>query len=263
MKYLTKDWYNKMQCSSLHVLLKVDKRAEEKNETFYQKLYKKSLKEYIKNETYLLNYKKFKKVLLENKDLLENLNEETIKEKYENYKKEMFLGMTLEQAFDYRQTNIIEDLKEKLPKDILDKVKDIRVLALDYASKEVYDLIKKFSEENEKYVDNKFKEYIKLENEMFDDSFELLNTSFHDCYIEKCEKNKKDMIINFNTGGFSEKENIIFKNYKVILDENIENTFWLYEEIYKNKSKYEVHILTIKDKDLKELILTCDDIILK
>ena len=55
MKYLTKDWYNKMQASDLHILLKVDERAEEFSEEFFKEIYEIKQKQYIKEQSNLNN----------------------------------------------------------------------------------------------------------------------------------------------------------------------------------------------------------------
>ena len=39
MKYLTKEWYNKMQCTSLHLLLKISKEAVTFSKEFYKQIY--------------------------------------------------------------------------------------------------------------------------------------------------------------------------------------------------------------------------------
>ena len=242
MKYLTKEWYKKMQASSLHILLKIDKRAEEYSEELYKEIYEIERQKYIKEQSRI-------------NDLLFKITSNVKK----NNQKLNYI-----ENFNNIQKLTIEDLKKKLPQNIINEIKDIRVLALNYSSKKVYDLIKDYSKENEKYVDDKFKEYIKLEKATFKEELsDFFDNSYHDCYIKKVKNNGKNISINFITGGLTEKDTLILENGRIILDENIEESTWLYEEVYKINNKYELHILAIKGEDLKEMIIECDNIEVK
>lgn len=265
MKYLTKDWYRKMQHTSFHLLLKVDNKAEKFSEDFYQDVYNKVKNKYIKEQSDFVNYKKFKKIFLECIDDVKNVKEVEIQKEFEKYQREMFNGLSIEAAFDLRQNNKIEYLKSELPLSILEKVKDVRVLALDYVSSEVYKLIKEYCLSNEKFVDDKFREYACIEIEQQkNETIEFMKESFHDAFILEVKEDKKDLIIKVdNEYGFTNKTNIIFKNYNIILDENIDKSWWLYNEIYKVDNIYEIHILVSNENGLKELIIKCDDINLK
>lgn len=53
----------------------------------------------------------------------------------------------------------LKKLKQKLPKYILDEVSDIRVLALGYVSKNIYNKIKQYCEDNERYVIKMMNDY--------------------------------------------------------------------------------------------------------
>ena len=265
IKYLTKDWYNRMQHTDFHLLLKVNKKAEQFSEEFYQNVYTREKNKYIKEQSDFADYKKFKKIFLESIDDVKNIKEEEIQKEFERCQEEMFNGLSIEEAFDFRQNHMIEYLKSELPLNILDKVKDIRVLALNYASSEVYKLIKEYCKSNEKFVDDKFREYGRIEIEQFkNDSIEFLEESFHDTFMLDVKEYKNDLIIKIdNKNGFTNKTSIIFKNYNIVLDENIEKSWWMYNEIYKLDNTYEIHILAQNETGLKEMILKCDDIILK
>lgn len=260
MKYLTKEWYNKMQCTKLHSGLTIDKRSDVFSEVFYQKLSRKAREDFLKTHSILVNYEEYKKIVqgIEFMDL----KEDDLRSNFELLQ-ESLKGMTLVEYFDYCQNLKIKTIKEKIPKSILHKIKDIRVFSLGYVSKNVYNLLKKYCDDNNKFVEEKFDEYTKLEEETFkNDSLEFIEWSFHDAYISCVRKNKRDIeILMDNVGSFTDKKGIIFKNCNIFLDENIEGTYWLYNEIYKIKNGYEVHILTSYD-DLREFIVECEDIIL-
>lgn len=89
--------------------------------------------------------------------------------------------------------------------------------------------------------------------------------SFHDCQITNIIQKENDLILEIdNEGEYTEINNIIFKNAKIIKQENeIKKAWWLYDEIYKVNDKYEIHLLLWASNDeFSDFILTCDDIIL-
>ena len=239
-----------------HLSLKVNFKAEEFSEEYYQKIYEKEKKEYV--EFHLESVKYFKKMLLIN--FFKYLIQGKLKQIKELIKDET----EIKESFDLKQRNIIEDLKSNLPSHILNKVSDIRVLALNYASREVADLIKEYCEDNQKYVDKKINEYSKLQEKQFKNkTLDFKEESFHDCLISEIKKDNKSLTIKLNNKhGFTNKSKITFVNYNIILDEDISNSCWLYREIYVKEEKYEVHILTCGE-ELRELIIECDDIFVK
>lgn len=264
MRYLTKQWYNKMQYAGLYIGLKVNKKAEEFSNEFYQQEYIKAKNKYIKYVADFIDYTKFKKIFLEYIDNQDNIKEEDIELEFKKVNEEMFLGKSIDEHFDNNQKEIIERYKEVIPKNILNKVKDIRVLGLGYVSSEVYKLLKEYCDSNNKFVEDKLKEIEIVEKEQFkNESIDFLKTSFHDCFILDVIKEQNDLIIKLdNEYGFTDKQVITFKNYNIILDEGIKETNWLYNELYKNNDRYEVHVLTFVNDDLKELILECEDIVI-
>ena len=160
--------------------------------------------------------------------------------------------------------NKINELKKKLPIDILSDIKDIRILALNYTTRDIYNRIKLYSEKMQEYVEKMCRDYQKIEEELFKDNKpEFIIENFHDCDIEIINN---DLILKLNNiGGFTNVNTVTFKNFETIKQEgNLGNYWWLYNELYKNGNKYEVHILLCDENhNLKDLILICDNIILK
>ena len=50
MKYLTKEWYDTMQKTGLHLLLKVSKKAEVFSEEFFRELYEREENKWLNLE---------------------------------------------------------------------------------------------------------------------------------------------------------------------------------------------------------------------
>jgi len=167
-----------------------------------------------------------------------------------------------EKSFNRYYKNQIKITKKKLPKYILDGVEDIRVLALGYASKKIYNKIKHYCEENEHFVNNAIHEYNKYyEKEFLNNKPVFLDDfSFHDCDIITTKEFNGDLIFYINNKkGFTK---ITFKKGKVIKQESeLKDLWWLYEEIYRTNEKYEIHILA-RDKNgkLRNIIIGCLDI---
>lgn len=255
MKYMTKNWYDAIQKINLHRLLKIDKRANKFSEDLYQELYVKEKEQYLKilgaTEEVEELIKKY-----EHSNNISKAEQEKIIENIKNVK-------------DYRRLveHRINELKKKLPIDILSDIKDIRILALNYTTEDIYNRIKLYSEKMQEYVEKMCRDYQKLEDEQFKDNKpEFITENFHDCDIEKSEIIDNNLILRLNnTGGFTNVNTLTFKNIEIIKQEgNLDNYWWLYNELYKNGNKYEVHILLCDENhELKDLILICDNIILK
>jgi len=162
--------------------------------------------------------------------------------------------------FEERYENRVIELKEKLPDYILNDVQDIRILALDHATENVYKQITERDEEIRFLTEKAFDDYYE------DPNFQDVNVgeyhrSFHDSYVIGFEVNNNNCIIELdNEGAFTDVTSVIFKNAKIIKqDGNLLETSWLYEEIYKLDDEYEIHIL-LRDENLHDLILRCSDI---
>ncbi|URZ01684.1 DUF4085 family protein [Clostridium felsineum] len=73
--------------------------------------------------------------------------------------------------------------------------------------------------------------------------------------IVKSNEGDKFLVLFFdNNSKFTNIEKVIFKNYNIIKqDRSLENSWWIYDEIYKVNDKYELHVLLQnKNKDFIE-----------
>ncbi|MBU3129978.1 DUF4085 domain-containing protein [Clostridium tagluense] len=68
-----------------------------------------------------------------------------------------------------------------------------------------------------------------------------------------------------NSGGFTDIYEMQFENYKILKqDALLQNSWWLYGEIYKTNGKYELQaLLQNKDMDLVEFSVSADHIYFK
>ena len=242
MKTFTKEWYKKMQCVHYYIGLKINNDINKNNEEeIYKKVYETKKEEYIKYWTNVDDL--IKKLSGMNKNNSEN---------------------DLIIIFDRQNKERTEYIKKILPETIINKITSIRLLSFDYCTQDEYEIIKSYCKDCEKTINESIKKYDEYIKKTFkDNELKFIEESFHDCLIKKCKKDDNNLVLKLdNKGGFTDKKKIIFKNVNIILDEDIVNNTYIYDEIYKNNNKYEVHVLT-GDDELRELILECEDIIVK
>ena len=154
-------------------------------------------------------------------------------------------------------------MKNSLPESILLKVADIRVLALNYASREVKQEITQFCKQNEKSTRAAMAAYQKQYRKQFKTGapafVEELN--LHDCMVLSCRRAGNDVVMVLdNSGGFTNISTIRIKNCVVIKqDAPLHGAWCLYEEIYKAGESFEIHFLLDKNK-LIDYIIVADDL---
>ncbi|MBU3202482.1 DUF4085 domain-containing protein [Clostridium estertheticum] len=251
MNYFTKGWYELCQKTSNHLLLKEERQAEAFSEEYFQELYNEKLTVFLDLHEQAASHLAECEVAKESYIPHEPFDREKA---YQHFHK----------AFIYNQ----EHIKKILPKEILKKIADIRVYVLDKASRQVINAVTLFCEDNEKLVSrtiNEYKEYYKKALKSFDRNM-VENINFHDCTIIDIKQTEQSLSILFdNSGGFKDIDVIQFENYKIIKqDALLQNSWWLYDEIYKTNGKYELHILLQnKNMDLVEFIVSAEYIFFK
>jgi len=65
-----------------------------------------------------------------------------------------------------------------------------------------------------------------------------------------------------NTGGFTNIVEVNFENFNIIKqDDLLEDTWWLYEEVYRVNDTYEFHVLLQNNKTgLMDFIISSDQV---
>lgn len=263
MKYFTKDWYHKMQKTSMYVLLKIDERCNDYSEELYNLLYEEEKNKYVSLMSFWEDFDAFCNLMNSTDDTFKDLDEESKRKKFQELRDEEFGGLSLTEVFDEKLNNGINTLKGKLSDEILNEVKDIRVLALGYASSDVYNKIEKFCKDNEKFVNEQCDKYSLYEKEAFNEDFDFLNINWHDSFVVSADVIESDfeMVIDNIVSG---TKTISFKNCNIILnDGNLNDCRWLYEEVYKINDGFEVHILVCDESGLKEIILQCSEVVVE
>ena len=228
MKYFTKEWYTNGQYLLAYESLRVSKKAEVFSEEYFNKLYKKRLKEKMAFFGGFDDY----------------------------YNESVF-----QECFNHD----LEELKEMLPDELLAKISDLRVLALNIASSDNYRWFKQYckQKENEIYAISRAYQahYDKIVN-LLPDVLEEMH--MHDCKVVNNHFYKGDFIMDIDSsGGFYFMSRLVFKNAKIIeSDINLDGVRWLYDEIYITDTGYEMHILFCSDENKQgQMIISFDEVI--
>jgi hypothetical protein len=272
MKYMTKEWYDTVQTINFHYPLKISKTTEFFSKSTFEKLYQKEEKAWLQGQKEMASVK-LEDVFPKEFCMIQTLGTpvtseelEKVKNKYSETRAQMLLEneknpyvFNLEKEKKNFKKNLqskVKYLKEKLPEYILQKVADIRVLALDYTTAEVKKDITRFCKANEKSSRDTVKAYWREYEQKFKDSEPAFarEFDFHDYRVMSCRQKGKDLFLGFDgvTGGDINISGIIFKDYTIIKkDKPIRGAYWLYDEIYKRGDGYEIHILLWAKKPLE------------
>lgn len=252
MKYFTKEWYKLSQKTSFHLLLEEEKQAETFSEEYFQQLYNTELDSRLKSQEIVASImKKNKTVSTDDNKGFELFNRDRAIELFHD-------------SFIYNQ----EHLKKELPETILNQIADIRVFTLNKATYTVINAVTKFCEDNERSViatTEKYRRYIEGVSNTLDKKT-IANFGFHDCTIIKSVQNDMSLTLLLdNTGGFTNIDEVTFENFNIIKqDDLMEDSWWLYEEVYKVNNKYEFHVLLQNKKmDLIDFIISADQVSFK
>jgi len=274
MKYMTKEWYETMQKTSFHLLLKVSKNAESFSEDYFRDLYKHEEKKWIELQKEVSEVKfediypeVFHATYPDGTPLEESLFEEARKSYFEqreqarldfNNRPEFNVGEEKKRFKQSFRSNV-KHLKRSFPESILVKVADIRVLALGYASREVKQEISQFCKQNEKSIHSAMAAYQKQYRKQFKTEVPAFaeELNLHDCKVLSCRRTGNDVVMSLdNSGGFTNISTIRMKNCDVIKqDAPLHGAWCLYEEIYKSGERFEIHFLLDKNKLIDYIII--------
>jgi len=248
MKYFTKEWYELGRKTSFHLPLEKEKQAETFSEEYFQQLYNIKLNNWLKLQQEVASYIAESEIV--DGDYIE----------HKRFDREKATELFYNQ-FIFNQDYI----KDLLPKNILNEIADIRVFVLDKATRNVIDAVTQFCEQNVKSRDNAIEEYGKYYKESLKsfDKIMVENIGFHDCKIISSSKKDKSLILLLdNSHVFTDIDEVVFENYSIIKQEGLlENSRWLYNEIYKVNDKYELRVLLQnKNMDLIEFIILFEHI---
>ena len=229
MRFLTKEWYRTMTDSGLGVLLTADERAANSSEKLFQTLRAEKLEAWLRDR----------------QEVCEILEEPFDPER----EARRFEEMAAEELRHYR---------ERTPAATLQKVADLRVLALGYGTKEVCDDFEAYRAACEEKTERTMKEAWELQKAQ---GFDWTGGhSLHDSLVQSLNRAGEELVIEFRRDevDWPEIRAIRFRDARILKQERSpENAWWLYDEIWKTDEGYEVHALLWRENDVFELTIGC------
>jgi hypothetical protein len=289
LKYFTREWFELRNGSNIYEFMTITKEAEAFSEEHFQNLYKAKL------EDFLNNYKEMSKLTVDDifpvnswsnistidkdwnfvdvstivtAEVYQKIKEEIARKEQEArarfvpivYEEEKLIQQFHDNNFKGR----LKYLESLLPEDIMKDIADIRLLALDEVSKEIWDRIYLFcsiKEAQTSKVEKEFQEYYNLSSPKLPEKIQH-NYNFHDCRVTSYEQQGKEVTIGLDhSGGFTNVCKVIYHNAVVLEQEDIVRACWLDSEIYAMEEGYEFHaVLQGEDILYKYLTLWAADV---
>lgn len=253
MRLLTKAWYQTMQDSGLGVQLVADDRAAAYSEEVFQTLWDRKLEEWM--------------------ELRAELEEEFDEGQERRFFREGYLCD-------------LEIFRTRTPAKILEKVADIRVLALGFCTAEVYRDFSNYRALCEQWTEKTIEEAWNMQKAQGLDKVWTGEHSLHDSLVQSVKREGEDLLIEFEVEDpeerladirendpelleemgeahflFPEIKAIRFRDAEILKQEGpIPNAWWLYDEIWRNEEgAFEIHALLWRNDDLLELTIECRD----
>lgn len=288
MKYFNKEWYELMQKQFMTDGIKTIAEKEYSDKEI-EEMYNKELKKEIERSYEEYNTPPDDSIL---KELIEGkiefnpeewlfVDEESDTVEKITSKEQVIANLSREYEEELKEFNnrpqfneneVIEDFKQSykamleiknyLPKWVYEEV-DNRLIALNCMPNSVLKKLKVEEKQNNKKIDKIMKD-ANADFRRQDIGEELYNKlNFHDEKIVAFKnqgKNYEMTIKNYE----DEVIKIVFEETEIIELEDIDfkNCYWLYEEIYKEKDTYEVHLM-VESKGLRYITLRCKKINIK
>ncbi|WP_270167180.1 DUF4085 family protein [Paenibacillus sp. SYP-B4298] len=288
MRYLTAKWYDLCQKIDLGSHLRVHRGADQLDEALYARLYKRKEKEHLTIQREI--YDTDPRFMLERDGstlvrLDVFLSEETPAQEdtmvYEMPPEQKAHIEQLIAAFDARPPFDEEHSRQEfrsihalhvtvaqrtLPPELRAEIADLRVYALGYCTKEIKRRLVAQGKKNEREMRRILNEYA-LAQQAEPIPQEIRNLfRFHDCRVVSMQAAggaEPGLIIHLNTdGGFTNLNRLTLVDGEIIHQTGeIEDSSWLYKELYRYEEGYELHVLLSGGKGMVELTVRCREIV--
>ena len=231
MKLLTKEWYQTMQDSGLGVQLVADDRAADASEEVFRALWDEKLDEWMEQRAELED------------EFDEGRERRLFREGY---------------------LRDLENFRTRTPKKIIQKVADIRVLALGYCTAEVWRDLREYRNWCRKWTEMTLEEAFNMRSSQGLDEIWTGTHSLHDSVVLSLSREGEDLLINFERDEdttWPEIKGIRFRNAVILKHEKpLEGAFWLYDEIWRTEEGgYEIHALLWRNNEVFDLAIGCRD----
>lgn len=288
MKFFTREWFDLRDHSDIDLLMCVTKPAENFSEEYFQNLYHCLLKQHLRLHKEMseltaddvfqplrwdsLTMVNEKGEFVDASQLLtpeelERVREDIYqkeKEAYDKFEPHVYDEEALTKQFENNMHCRMRQLEALLPEEILKDVADIRVLALNKVSEDIKISIRQFCAQNEEKINEiqqEFEKHVRSIEKVLPEKIRK-EYGFHDCKVISIEQQGTDVIIELDhSGGFTDVCKLIYHNATIIEEDNIEGSWWIYDEIYIINDSYEFHTALRNElNQVKYLTIKASDI---
>lgn len=263
MKYLTKEWYLSRKSEIEDLVRYPSEEARFFSEDYFQKLFAESEQAHLNSA----------------KEDFRDMVQQDAQDHHESSPS----------AFDCEQAKAehhdlflsrIEFLKQELPTDIIESIADLRICALRYATPEVIEMIHEYCEAFKKVWHETLMASWAQQKLRFKDhepAF-LEDCSIHDYHIKTGRfvgdafilEPAEDESTTFYEKLFGRKvygATYIFRNAEILhLENSLEDTFGVYEEVFPSDSGYEFHFILAESphgrQNAFEFDIRCSDLLI-
>ena len=279
MKYLTKEWYETMQRTGLHILLRPLEEARSFSEELFQRLYAECEQEHLDSEKRVCD--------VDITELADRLSDSSVsrvdgtpiseEERNAVAAFQQIVVKSLREApqrifdpekakaeYHERYLGSLENAQRKLPDEIKQKIADLRVFALRYAAPEIIEEVTAYSNACDEFVKQTMKNCSEQQKALFADCrpgfFE--HYDIHDHHVKSARFSRKDLILE----PFDPYDWIYtFKDAEILEQEHsLDDAYLLYDEIYPVDGGYEFHFLfdaRMGDGyEISQITLRCSDL---
>ena len=284
MRYFTREWYEGIQEDAMISEVRGDRRAAAFSEELFQSLYDQKRREWLE-EMQEMKAAIFDEncpeefpaspMMFSSPEVYAREREEYLMERAVAWKEieaESFEEDANADFADWYQDEL-HHIREDYPKEILDGVADVRVLALGVASPEIKKRIDRFVQEMERREQAPFRSYARHKKELlrkYPGSF-IEAFGFHDAVVKRVEQCGRELVLDLMRDyEDAERVRLRFLDCEIVrMDDGLEGADWLYEEIYEGASGgWEIHVLffdcdACEDDPLGELILRAADVVIE
>lgn len=235
MKLLTKEWYMTMHNSGLGVMLRADDRAAVFSEELYRQVREEKRNNWLADQRELQEY---------------------LEEPYD----EAAACQSFAELYDRE----LEEFRTRTPEKILEKVADVRMLALGLCTEEVYRDFKQYRALCEKWTEKTMEEAWNMRISQGLEKAFTGEHSLHDSFVLAMKREGEDLVIEFEydeDATWPEIKAIRFRDAEILKQEQpMENAWWLYDEIWRTEEEtIEIHALLWKENEVFELTVECRD----
>ena len=275
MIYLTKIWLMAERLSHTYSIIKTAEFAKQKSEKIYRELYKRHCDLYILNESKADIYKN---PLDELKKIDNYINDPDVSEPDKLKRKEFKQGFlfinkkriesgifyTFDQQLCERQfaeeMKQNEELYKNLPKEILNKIADIRVFALGYTTEEVKKLLKPYCAKLQRLCrETKNKAFANTDKAEASLSEKLNLNKYYETFLMDISEKNGDIYLNFDYGDI-----LLIKKGKIIegaghklypFDIDAPNSGWsiiIAAELHRVNEYFELHFMVSNNNEFNQ-----------